>query len=454
MTLNKNKIYYEFGSLSDTGKLKEHNKDAFIDFKINDGHGFVICNGIDGDEGGAAIASKIAVNSIKQYFVNKNYIDIIKALTNAIIFANYEIYKQAQKSNKYISMGTTIVVVIFIKDKIYYAYVGNSRLYIFRNNSLQGLTKDHTIVQNLIDNGKINENEAKEHPDKDKFFNLLGLKKEIKFGICKKAIKIENEDLLLLCTDGLTNMINDQGILNIIKDRNSSVKHKTLNLINQANENGGNDNITVQLIRFFDSSSQQHIELDDNNKYSKKSPKKYILGIIITIAIILGGFLIYNNFFSSKNESKITSMLKNEKNHEKQLASNVINDTQKTSGSIVKSKILDKKIITKNSKTKKKIKAYKLIYTLQKGDNFYRLGLRFNLTINKLEEVNSIKAIHLRALQKIIIPLTNVHTIKNGETLSLISEKYNIKQSLIIKANKLKNNKALKVGMKLYIPLN
>ncbi|MCK5822750.1 MAG: LysM peptidoglycan-binding domain-containing protein [Bacteroidales bacterium] len=453
MAVNKNKIYFEFGNLTDTGRIKEHNKNASIDFKINNGHGFVVCKGIDGKEGGGAIASKIAVNSIKQYFVNKNFTDISKALTNAIIFANYEIYNQAQKNFKYNEMGTSIVIVIFVKDKIYYAYVGNSRLYVLRNNNLQRLTKDHTIVQNLIDKGEIAENETKNHPDKNQLLNTLGLKKEVKFGICKQAIKIENEDLILLCSDGLTNMMNDDEILEIIKDKNTSVKHKALNLINQANSNGGEDNTTVQLIRFFDSSSQQHIELDENNKFSKKSYTKYIVGVIITIVLVLSGYFIYDNLFSNKNESQITSMLKTNNNN-KLLVSNINTKTKKNPVSIVTTKTSEKKIIKKNDETKKKSEPFRLTYNLQKGDNFYRLGIRFNLTVSELEEINSIKAIHLRAHQKVIIPLTAVHTIKNGETLSTLSTKYNIKQSLIIKANRLTNDKNLKVGKKLYIPLH
>jgi len=443
-------MFYEIGSLTDAGKVKEHNKDSLIDFKINNGHVFVVCDGIDGKEGGGAIASKIAINSIKQYFVNKNYTDISKALTNAIIFANYEIYKQAQNHIKYYDMATSMVVVIFFKDKIYYAYIGNSRLYILRNNHLQKLTKDHTVVQNLIDKGEITEKEAKNHPDKNKPFNVLGIKKDVKFGICKQAIKIENEDLLLLCSDGLTNMMNDDEILEIINDKNSSVKHKALNLINKANDNGGNDNTTVQLIRFFDSSSQKHIELDENNKYSSKSYKKYIVGIIITIAVILGGYFIIDNFILNRDETEITSMLKT--NNKRFLTSNIANKTKETSDSIIKPTNTNKKIITKNN-NKTKSEPYKLKYTLQEGDNFYRLSLRFNVTVNQLEKINSIKAIHLQAHQKVIIPITAVHTIKNGETLSSISNKYNIDQKLILKANKLRNNKNLKIGTKLYIPL-
>lgn len=454
MVLNKNKIYFEFGSLSDTGKVKEHNKDAIIDFKINNGHGFVVCNGIDGKEGGGAIASKIAVNSLKQYFTNKNYTDIIKALTNAILFANYEIYSQAQKSSKYKEMGTTIVVVIFIKNKIYYAYAGNSRLYIYRNNNLQCLTKDHTIVQQLIDKGEITKNEAKNHPDKEKLFNFLGIKKEIKFGICKQAVKVEDEDILLLCTDGLTNMMRDNDIADILKDENSSVQHKTLNLVNTANENGGEDNISAQLIRFFDTSLHESFELEDNKKKSKHSITKYIVGIILTIAVILGGYYIYNNFFSNKNETQLTSMLKTEKKHKKISTSNIIKNTKDFSDSLNKPTTSNTKIIEKKISTSQQSEPKKLIYTLKKGDNFYRLGIRFNVTVSKLEEINSIKAIHLRANQKVIIPLTAIHTIKSGENLSIISNKYNIAKNLILKANKLTNDKNLKVGSKLYIPLH
>ncbi len=453
MAVNKNKRYFDFGNLSDTGKVKEYNKDSFIDFKIANGHGFVVCNGIDGKEGGGAIASKIAVNSIKQYFVNKNYTDILKALTNAILFANYEIFNQAQKNSKYKDMGTTIVVVIFIKDKIYYAYVGNSRLYIYRNNNLQGLTKDHTIVQNLIDKGEITENEAKNHPDKNKLFNILGLRKEIKFGICKQAVKVENDDMLLLCTDGLTDMMSNDDVLNILKDENSSVQHKTLNLISKANENGGNDNTTVQLIRFFDASLNQSLELDDNNKSSKKIFTKYLIGIIITIAVILGAYFIYNNFFSNKNETQITSILKNKKIHREIKTSNIDKDKKNISNSLNKPTTSDTKIIEKKNKVVKKPEQTKLVYRLKQGDNFYRLGIRFNVTVSKLEEINSIKAIHLRANQNVIIPLTAIHTIKKGETIRIISNRYNINQDLILKANKLKTGKNLKIGTKLYIPL-
>ncbi len=436
------KLNFEFGKLSDPGIVKEHNEDEIDNFDTVNGNLFIVCDGKSGEQGGAAIAAKIAVKSIHEYFRNKKYTNLLKALNNAILYANHQIYNQAIKNEKFKGMGTTILVVLYKEEKIYYAYAGDSRLYILRNNKLQKLTKDHSVVQNLIDKGEITQEQAVTHPRKDELYNILGIKKDFKFSTCKNPISANEDDIFLLCTDGLTDVLKNQEIQDVLNEEDLSVQHKTLKLVEAVNKKGGQDNVSVQLVRFFyglkeSSKKQKPVKSSSSNKKIY-----YIIGAaLLVILVSFGGYYSYNKFFN--NEKLI----------------NLFNKKQKTE--VTKEKIVETKpekqetpVVVKEIEKPAPIKKQDTIfeYKISTGENFYRIGIRFNVTVHKLEQLNSIKAIHLRANQKILIPVKAIHTVQQGEVLSVIAEKYQTKVSQILQANKMENSDKLTVGMKLYIP--
>ena len=138
-------------------------------------------------------------------------------------------------------MGTTVVAVIINSDRVYAASVGDSRVYIVSDNLFQ-VTTDHSVVQNMVDNGEITKEEAKFHPKKNVITRALGIESEIRTDFFQEEID-KDKDIVLLCTDGLTNYIDESDLFATVK--NSSRYEIADNLVKTANDNGGGDNITV-----------------------------------------------------------------------------------------------------------------------------------------------------------------------------------------------------------------
>jgi protein phosphatase len=143
-------------------------------------------------------------------------------------------------------MGTTVVVAIVVDESVYVAHAGDSRAYILSNNQLYQLTKDHSLVQEMVDCGKITPEEAREHPKKNLITRALGVSEELRIDFCEESIS-EN-DVLLICTDGLTNFVEAEEIYELTED--GKFYEYAERLVNRANHNGGGDNITVVTVSY------------------------------------------------------------------------------------------------------------------------------------------------------------------------------------------------------------
>jgi PPM family protein phosphatase len=234
----------KFSSCTDVGQVRSINQDAEGHKILEHGEIFVVCDGIGGYAGGE-IASKLAVKAILDYFpLSIVQYQPAKALKDSIFLANREIVTYKVKNPHVRDMGTTIVVLYIFQGKAYYAHVGDSRLYYFHKNKLRQMTKDHSLVQELVDDGVITEEMALKHPSRNLITRGLGTSNHNPD--VGKAIKISYGDKFLICTDGLTNSIRDSEIVAYIK--NEDMQYACQSLISEANMNGGDDNITVQLI--------------------------------------------------------------------------------------------------------------------------------------------------------------------------------------------------------------
>lgn len=235
----------EIYSKIDKGVIRHSNQDAFFAGEISPNITFaVVCDGMGGAKAGN-VASETAVKTISEYIIkscrnNMSVDHIIKMLKNAITSANIEIYDLA-KSNEHLSgMGTTVVAAVVMDGNAVIANVGDSRIYLV-NDKLTQLTTDHSIVQTLIETGKITLEDAKVHPRKNVITRALGAESEVAVDIAEYGLT--KGDTLLLCTDGLTNFANENDILNTFKQNDiSNVSEK---LVDLANMGGGGDNITV-----------------------------------------------------------------------------------------------------------------------------------------------------------------------------------------------------------------
>ncbi len=235
------KIY----SKIDIGKERSINQDAFFAGEISQDIAFaVVCDGMGGANAGD-IASQTAVKTISEYIINSyrrkiTIQDFVKILRNALLSANITLYDMAKNQEGLKGMGTTAVVAVVKGDEVAVAHVGDSRLYLV-GDELKQITRDHSIVQSLIESGEITPEDAVKHPRKNVITRALGVESEVAVDTAELVLK-ENE-ALLLCTDGLTNFASSDAILKTFKENDIALVPEKL--IELANAGGGGDNITA-----------------------------------------------------------------------------------------------------------------------------------------------------------------------------------------------------------------
>ncbi len=235
---------------TDVGLVRENNQDSYTAFEIDDAVVSVVCDGMGGAAEGA-IASNRAVRAIKDYINERFYngmtdISIKSLLISAIENANRDVYDLSQTDERYSGMGTTVVVSIILNDNVYIAHVGDSRAYKIYDGKSEQLTKDHSIIQHLIENGEISVEEAAKHPDKHIITRALGVDNNVKVDFCQEYF--DKNNILILCTDGLTNFVKPEDMINLTND--GCYYEYADRLVNLANSNGGGDNITVVIVEY------------------------------------------------------------------------------------------------------------------------------------------------------------------------------------------------------------
>lgn len=234
---------------SDIGKVREMNQDSYyVSSPSDDIQMFIVADGMGGYKGGE-IASKLAVETSKNYIINNFHLiehdkeSILKLIKNAIEYANLVIFEKAKEIPEYENMGTTIDVCLIIPNKVYIGHVGDSRVYRKRKEFFRRLTTDHSYVQKLVSDGTITKEEAYNHPKKNMLIKALGCSAYVEPDVMVKGFL--KDDVLLMCSDGLTNMLKDEEILKIIDENPMEACDK---LVLEANRNGGLDNITAVIV--------------------------------------------------------------------------------------------------------------------------------------------------------------------------------------------------------------
>ncbi len=233
---------------TDKGKVRNINQDAFYINTLSDGAALaVVCDGMGGASAGD-IASKTAVEIISQYILNAynpsmTSDDITRLLNNAISSANLEVFTLSQKNEQLNGMGTTAVVAVVNETQAIICNVGDSRAYLIGDEFVQ-ITRDHSVVQSLVESGKLSPEQARIHPEKNVITRALGVEENVLTDIYN--IDIGQNDKLLLCTDGLSNYADADCILRIVN--NNALDKVTDLLIKEANLGGGRDNITAAVI--------------------------------------------------------------------------------------------------------------------------------------------------------------------------------------------------------------
>lgn len=235
---------------TDVGRKRAANEDNMSNAITKNGLVAVVCDGMGGHVGGAT-ASRIAVNCIIEHLNNVYYDDPRIAIGEAIDAANMAVIQEATEHPELTGMGSTCVLLLVRDGKVYIGHVGDSRIYLVRSKKIAQLTKDHSYVQMLVDCGEITKEQAEHHPRKNEITNALGIPSMTPATITDDAIIPEAGDCFVLCSDGLSGMISDDIINKVVsKQTEMNAQERVDRLVSLANENGGVDNITVQLVEF------------------------------------------------------------------------------------------------------------------------------------------------------------------------------------------------------------
>ena len=234
---------------TDVGMVRAMNQDACACGEFPNGMAWaVVCDGMGGAASGD-VASTTAVKIISER-IQSSYREGMQAnsirslLLSAIEAANAVIGEMSRSNPEFEGMGTTVVASVIRQDAVYVAHAGDSRAYRIAQDGITQLTRDHSMVQAMVDRGQITQSEAKDHPRKNIITRALGVSEQILIDFCEEPF--EPDDVLLICTDGLTNMVDDEEIFRLSKE--VSAGELPERLVSLANENGGLDNITVVTI--------------------------------------------------------------------------------------------------------------------------------------------------------------------------------------------------------------
>lgn len=326
--------------LSVTGQVRKANEDSFGFATVPNGELFVVCDGMGGHVGGAT-ASKIAVEQIIEYFKVQQFPNVYQALNDALCHANRMILDTAVANSSLKGMGTTACIVLVSGNDAYIAHVGDSRIYLYEEQKkrLFRITKDHSLVQALVDQGQLDDRLAEHHHQKNVIMKALGTKETVIPEVYGSPVQPAQGDMFLICSDGLSGMIDDNRIEEILSSDHTT-EQKTVDLVQNANLPGkGLDNITAQLIKVLESPyplsnhpdhnplwrnepqayqkrayiMEEYAEVEAPNtctfvpEESKKrmSPKWIALIVVGALLVLFGGGIAYHNYKISHDWDKL-----------------------------------------------------------------------------------------------------------------------------------------------------
>ncbi len=235
---------------TDVGAVRSRNEDAFDYGVLSDGTSWaIVCDGMGGVHGGK-IASTAAIEMVSEkikkcYNPSMSVSSLENLLLSSITTANVNVFDRGVFDNSLKGMGTTIVAALVKNNEVCIAHVGDSRAYIIRKNSIEQLTKDHSLVQEMLDKGQITKEEYENNPIKNIITRAMGVDEDIDIEF--DYVYLNNDESLLLCTDGLSGMVSDRKILEIYQTTDFELLADKY--IEEANNNGGSDNITVVIMK-------------------------------------------------------------------------------------------------------------------------------------------------------------------------------------------------------------
>ena len=238
----------EVGALSETGYAREENQDRMSGAQVPLGHLYIVADGMGGHKGGA-LAAQMAVEELQRHISQAAAGEPVESVIEAAFrAANDVVYQRAHSGDSAVEgMGTTAVLLLVSGRTAKLAHVGDSRAYLYRDNTLSRLTKDHSVVQRMVEAGMLKPDEAADHPQSSVLERAIGSAPTVQVDISNH--QLQEGDALLLCSDGLCGYVADSQIEAVLRPQ-GPVQETTYNLVQLALGTGGRDNVTVQLIRY------------------------------------------------------------------------------------------------------------------------------------------------------------------------------------------------------------
>jgi protein phosphatase len=289
-----------FFAKTDVGKVRSANEDYFLSEKIAANEFlFIVADGMGGHQAGD-VASKLASETFSETYkiLRKKNTAIMESMELAIKKANTVVFEKAAADIEKRGMGTTFSAMLVADMKAFIAHVGDSRIYLIRKNKIKKITTDHSFVEKLVEEGRISPDEAREHPQKNVLYMSLGARENLTPEILN-AIILENGDALIMCSDGLSNMVTDESLLKIVMDEYPEEAANAL--VKLANANGGADNITMQIVRI---GSLEMLEKTKPIRVAKSRRKIFgAIALLVMLAVLSALWYVFRNIGPS--EAKI-----------------------------------------------------------------------------------------------------------------------------------------------------
>ena len=279
---------YIIANCTDTGMVRSVNEDSMVTFDSPNGRVVVVCDGMGGQNAGD-VASALAISVIQDILTDNTFATAEEAIRNAIIAANQALLHRAAGDASLSGMGSTCAMLIVRDGKVYYGWVGDSRVYYINDREIHQITKDQSYVQTLVDEGTITMEAAEHHQDKNQITNALGMEGMTPPQLCPAPITPQPGSIFLVCSDGLSGMVNNNTMLATVLRSDLTLTDRAKLLVRQANEAGGHDNITVQLVEFTQNAPDAAVYGSNTPKKKKKNNAMLYALVSIVLVVLVGG---------------------------------------------------------------------------------------------------------------------------------------------------------------------
>lgn len=295
---------YIIANCTDTGMVRSVNEDSMVTFDSPNGRVVVVCDGMGGQNAGD-VASALAISVIQDILTDNTFATAEEAIRNAIIAANQALLHRAAGDASLSGMGSTCAMLIVRDGKVYYGWVGDSRVYYINDREIHQITKDQSYVQTLVDEGTISVEAAEHHQDKNQITNALGMEGMTPPQLCPAPITPQPGSIFLVCSDGLSGMVSNNTMLATVLRSDLTLTDRAKLLVRQANEAGGHDNITVQLVEFTQNAPDAAVYGSGTPKKKKKSNAMLYALVSIVLVVLVGGGVFWKYHRDKQIEAEV-----------------------------------------------------------------------------------------------------------------------------------------------------